>query len=83
MSFFEHISKKTRIIFFNLNDLKHLKIYMVPEIQGGQMFRTWTFRPRTFWPRTFLTGLFSGVDVLERFFYKKIFLCSVSQKNEW
>ena len=32
------------------------------------MFQTWMFQPRTFWPRMFRTGLFSGVDVSDRFF---------------
>ena len=32
-----------------------------------------TFRPRMFQPRMFRTGLFSGVDVSDRFFLQKVF----------
>ena len=50
------------------------------------MFRTWTFQPRKFRPRMFQTGLFSGVDVSDRFFYKKYFFFMFwflfSQKNK-
>ena len=44
------------------------------------------FPPRTFPPRMFRTGLFSGVDVSDRFLYKKYFFTVwflFSQKNEW
>ena len=55
-----------------------LKNYM-SDITGRRMFQTRTlwprmFRPKTFQPRTFGTGLFSGVDVLDTFLYKKYFL---------
>ena len=46
---------------------------------GGRTFWTRTFRPRTFQPRTFRTGLFSRVDVSDRFFYKKAFLLKPTQ----
>ena len=38
------------------------------------IFFTRTFWPRTFRPRTFRTGLFTRVDLSDRFFNKKTFL---------
>ena len=54
------------------------KLPTFPMVDGclGQTFWPRTCWPRTFQPRTFRTGLFLGVDVSDRFFYEKYFLCS-------
>ena len=50
-------------------------IYFGERTFWTRTFQPRTVRPRTFWPRTltFRTGLFSRVDILDRFFIKVFF----------